>query len=199
MCAALALAPAALTFADELSETGEFLDGVAAIVNEGVVLKSQLREQMRMIVENANAAGQSLPPIDTLQDIVLERLIVTEVQLQRADRMGLQISDQALNEYIANIAEAQDIAFEDMPEELRKDGIDYATFRSQLRDDITVNELRRMEVSRSINVSENPMRMCESSQSELTTTLPSRSTMHISTSLSLMRREAPILARRSST
>ncbi len=160
MCAALALAPAALTCADELSETGEFLDGVVAVVNEGVVLKSQLREQMRMVIQNANAAGQSLPPAETLQDIVLERLIMAEVQLQRAARMGLQISDQALNEYIANIAQSQNIRFEDMPEALRQDGIDYATFRSQLRDDITVNELRRMEVSRSINVTEREIEMC---------------------------------------
>ncbi len=144
LCAVLSLTPAAVALADQLSDTGEFLDGVAAIVNEGVVLKSQLRDQMAMIIENATASGQSLPPPDTLQEIVLERLIVAEVQLQRADRMGLQISDQALNEYIANIADNEGIRFEDMPEELRKDGIDYATFRSQLREEITVNELRRM-------------------------------------------------------
>ena len=53
LCVSAALAAAPLTVADELSETGEFLDGVAAIVNEGVVLKSQLRDEMSLIMKRA--------------------------------------------------------------------------------------------------------------------------------------------------
>ena len=160
LCAALSLVPAAVTVADELSDTGVFLDGVVAIVNEGVVLKSQLDEQMQLIAENARQTGQTLPPPDVLRDLLLERLITTEIQLQRAQRIGIQISDQGLNEYIANLAQAQGFEFEDMPELLRQDGIEYATFRRQLRDEITVDQLRRMEVSRSINVSEREIEMC---------------------------------------
>ena len=56
LCAFLALSAAPFSMAEELSETGEFLDGVAAIVNEGVVLKSQLRDEMAM-----NRSGWSSP------------------------------------------------------------------------------------------------------------------------------------------
>lgn len=157
---ALAIAPAAFSTAEELSETGEFLDGVAAIVNEGVVLKSQLAEQLTVITENARRTEQSLPPPNVLQEIVLERLIVAEIQLQRADRIGMQVSDQMLNNYIANIAQTQGIAFEDMPELLAKDGIKYADFRRQLREDVTIEQLRRMEVGRMINVSEREIESC---------------------------------------
>lgn len=159
LCACCALAPA-LVSAEELSQTGQFLDGIAAIVNEGVVLKSQLIEQMETITARAREQQLPLPPADVLEQQVLERLVLTEIQLQRADRIGLQVSDQMLNEYIANIAATNNVAFEDMPRLLAEDGVDYATFRRQLRDDITVEQLRRIEVGQSINVSEREIRMC---------------------------------------
>ena len=89
LCAVAAIAAAPLTVADELSETGEFLDGVAAIVNEGVVLKSQLRDETSLIIKRAQDQGFQLPPANVLQEQVLERLILTEIQLQRADQIGL--------------------------------------------------------------------------------------------------------------
>ena len=154
----LLAAPSA--FADELSETGEFLDGIAAIVNEGVVLKSQMDEQLETIRRNAAAQGMQLPPEDVLVEQVLERLILTEVQLQRAERIGLMISDEMLNESIASIADQNGVAFEEMPALLAKDGLDYSKFRSSLRDEITVSQLRRIEVSQRINVSEREIEQC---------------------------------------
>ena len=154
----LLAAPSA--FADELSETGEFLDGIAAIVNEGVVLKSQMDEQLETIRRNAAAQGMQLPPEDVLVEQVLERLILTEVQLQRAERIGLMISDEMLNQSIASIADQNGVAFEEMPALLAKDGLDYSKFRSSLRDEITVSQLRRIEVSQRINVSEREIEQC---------------------------------------
>ena len=99
---ALAIFSAPVGIAAELSDTGEFIDGIAAIVNEGVVLKSQLREQTALIIERASRADppMQLPPANILREQLLERLIVTEIQLQRAERIGLQISDQAVNDAI---------------------------------------------------------------------------------------------------
>ena len=102
----IALVAAPVMAADELSETGEFLDGVAAIVNEGVVLKSQFDEQMKTVTERASQQGMQLPPTNVLEEQILERLILNEIQLQRAERIGLvQISDAALNDAIRRIAE----------------------------------------------------------------------------------------------
>ena len=151
-------APAAV--AEELSDTGEFLDGVAAIVNEGVVLKSQLTEQMAVITQRAQEQSMQLPPADVLQEQVLDRLILSEIQLQRAERIGLQVSDQMLNQSIAGIAQQSGIAFEDMPRVLAEDGMDYADFRRSLRDEITIDQLRRIEVGQSINVSEREIEQC---------------------------------------
>ena len=160
LCAVIALLAAPFTAADELSETGEFIDGVAAIVNEGIVLKSQFDEQLATIKQRASAQGVQLPPANVLEEQVMERLILSEIQLQRAARIGLQISDAALNDSIRLIAEQNGGRFEDMPAMLAQDGLDYAQFRRSLRDEITLEQLRRIEVGQSINVSEREVAQC---------------------------------------
>jgi peptidyl-prolyl cis-trans isomerase SurA len=160
LCVAAALAAAPLTSADELSETGEFLDGVAAIVNEGVVLKSQLRDEMSLITRRAQEQGFQLPPPNVLQEQVLERLILTEIQLQRADQIGLSVSDQMLNDSIARMAQQAGIPFEQMPAALAADGIDYADFRRGMRDEITLEQLRRIMVGQEIDVSDREIEQC---------------------------------------
>ncbi|NNF40740.1 MAG: molecular chaperone SurA [Woeseiaceae bacterium] len=158
MAAVLATTP--LPAAADLSETGELLDGVAAIVNEGVVLRSQFDEQMDLIVERAAQQGMQLPPPAILEEQVLERLILNEVQLQRAQRIGLQVSDAMLNNSIRRMAEQNGARFEDMPALLARDGVDYADFRKSLRDEITLEQLRRIEVGQRINVSDREVEQC---------------------------------------
>ena len=132
--------------AQELSETGVFVDGVAAIVNEGVVLKSELNRQQDLIIMRATQQGIELPPAHLLREQVLERLIIEEIQMQRADRIGIQISDQMLNTAIARIAENAGFRFEDMPAILAQEGIRYADFRRQFRDEVTLEQLRQIDV-----------------------------------------------------
>lgn len=160
LCAIVALSAAPAVAAEELSESGEFLDGVAAIVNEGIVLKSQLRDQLAMILRQADTQQIQLPPANVLQDQVLERLILGEVQLQRAARIGLHVSDQILNQAIERVAQQNDVRLEDMPALLAKDGINYADFRRDLRDEITLEQLRRIDVGQRINVSPREIEQC---------------------------------------
>ncbi len=160
LCVAAALAAAPLTVADELSETGEFLDGVAAIVNEGVVLKSQLRDETSLIMKRAQDQGFQLPPANVLEEQVLERLILTEIQLQRADQIGLSVSDQMLNDSIARMAQQAGIPFDQMPAALAADGIDYADFRRGMREEITLEQLRRIMVGQEIDVSDREIQQC---------------------------------------
>lgn len=154
----MALAVAPLAVAEELSSTGEFIDGIAAVVDDGVVLKSQLAEQTEMILSRAEAENIPLPPASELQEQLLERLIITEVQLQHAQRVGLRISDQMLNSSIENIAQQNGVKFEDMPALLAAEGVDYAKFRRDLRDDITLEQLRRAVVD--VDWSDRELEMC---------------------------------------
>jgi len=162
LCALTAILAATAATSEELSETGEFLDGVAAIVDEGVVLKSQLRNQVALIIERAGKADppMPLPPPDELRQQLLERLIMTEIQLQRASRIGLQVSDQMLNDAIARIAASNGAAFEDMPALLAADGIEYPTFRRELREEITLDQLKRIDVGQRITVSPREIEQC---------------------------------------
>ncbi len=159
LCAFLA---APTTLAAELSDTGEFIDGIAAIVNEGVVLKSQLREQTARIIRRAGESDppMQLPPANVLRDQLLERLILNEIQLQRAEMIGLQISDAVLNQQVAAIAEQNNVRFEDMPVMLARDGIDYAEFRREMREEITLEQLRRIDVGQRISVSPREIQQC---------------------------------------
>ncbi len=148
--------------AAELSETGEFLDGVAAVVNEGVVLKSQLRASTALIIERASKADPplQLPPPDVLREQLLERLIMQEIQLQRAERIGLQISDQMLNQAIEQLAASNGVTFADMPAIMAADGVDYSAFREEFRDEMTLEQLRQIEMGRRIQVSPREIEQC---------------------------------------
>ena len=160
LCACIALAAAPLTLAEELSSTGEFVDGIAAIVDDGVVLKSQLAEQTEMVIQRAEAQDIPLPPANELRDQLMERLILTEVQLQRAQRIGLRISDQMVNEAVGRIAEQNGVKFEDMPAILAADGIDYSKFRRDLHEEITLEQLKRADVGGRIAWSDRELAMC---------------------------------------
>ena len=153
---------APIVVADELSETGEYLDGVAAVVNEGVVLKSQFDKQLALVKERAGEQNMQLPPDDVLHEQILERLIVAEIQMQRADQIGLvgQVSDQYINASIQRLADSNGIRFEDMPAMLAEDGVNYAEFRESMREEIILNELKNIEVLRSIRVSEREIAQC---------------------------------------
>jgi len=145
---------------EDLSETGQFLDGVAAIVNEGVVLRSDLMRQIELIQVRADSGEFTLPPMDVLTEQLLERLIVEEIQLQRADRVGIQISDQMLNQAIANIADAQGVPFEQLPAIMETQGINYGEYRREMRRQMVLDQLRRIEVVGRITVSPREVDQC---------------------------------------
>src|SRR5690242_5682273 len=98
-CLALLLLAPTLSFAQtrELSSRGELLDRVVAIVGDGVILLSQLDAETDRISARLRQQKTELPPRGVLRRQVLERLIAQEVQLQRADRVGIKVSDEMLN------------------------------------------------------------------------------------------------------
>ena len=160
LLASLTLLAALPVSGDELSETGEFIDGIAAIVNEGVVLKSRVFEQIDAITERARQQGLQLPPREVLVDQILEQLIVEEIQMQRADRIGIQISDQVLNTALANLGAQNGIPFEQLPQTLAAEGIDYGLYRREMRTQLTLDQLRQIDVVRRISVSPREVEMC---------------------------------------
>ncbi len=150
--AAVILPSGALGQTRELSDTGMLLDGVAAIVNDGVVLKSELESETRKIIERLRASGTQVPPANQLLPQVLERLVIQRVQLQRAERVGLRVPDEALNQALASIAQRNNVSLTELPEALAQQGIEYSAYRSELRNQLTVEQLRQRDVLARISV-----------------------------------------------
>jgi peptidyl-prolyl cis-trans isomerase SurA len=161
LCATLAVVASVVPLsAEELSTTGDMLDGIAAVVNEGVVLKSELDLQMETIKLRAQDQGMQLPPTSVLQEQVLESLVMKQIQLQRADRFGIQVSDQMLNETIAGVAEQAGFKFEDMPRVLAEDGVSYAAYRQEMREQMILEQLKRIDVVGRISVAPREINQC---------------------------------------
>ncbi len=151
--ASLVLATAASAQTRSLYDRGLMLDRVAAVVNDGVVLRSELDEQLLLIVERLRAQGVEMPPADVLREQVLERLILQEIQLQRANRAGIRINDENLNQALADVAQRNGIALAQLPAALAEQGIDYGSYRENVRKEMTLQVLQQRDVIQRINVS----------------------------------------------
>lgn len=150
---ALFAAQAAVAQTREASSSGELLDRVAATVNEGVVLTSELDEQMAIVVDRLRAQKLDLPPQNVLRQQILDRLVLQELQMQRADRAGIKVSDETLNNALNDVAESNHIKLADLPNALASQGIDYASYRDNIRKELAMQILRQRDVIQRINVS----------------------------------------------
>jgi peptidyl-prolyl cis-trans isomerase SurA len=151
--AGIAVNTASLAQTRELSTRGELVDRVAAVVGEGVVLTSQLDNEVDRITARLRENKTELPPRNVLRKQVLERLIVQEIQMQRAERIGMRVNDEMLNESLQEVAQRNKITFTELPGALQAQGIDYRDFRDDMRRDITLQMLRQRDVLAHINVS----------------------------------------------
>jgi peptidyl-prolyl cis-trans isomerase SurA len=147
-----ALSVATFASTKELSTHGVLLDKVVAVVNDGVVLESELASQTYEIEARLREQKVSLPPGEVLRSQVLDRLILEEIQAQHADRAGIKISDEQVNAAMSDIAKRQNITLEQLPERLAADRIDYAQYRNDLRREIARQILRQRDVISRINV-----------------------------------------------
>lgn len=137
----------------ELSSSGALLDRIAAIVNEGVVLQSEVDRQTELVMKRLAEQNQNVRWREVRKQ-VLERLIVNQIQLQRAERLGIRVSDEMLNAALARVAQANNIPFARLPEVLASEGVDYGIYREQMRKEMIIEQLTQRDVVRRINVTE---------------------------------------------
>lgn len=136
----------------DLSDTGVLLDGVAAVVNDGVVLLSELDEQTKLIVQRLREENTDLPPREVLIPQILERLVISELQLQRAAQGGITVPDSMLNRALADVARRNGTTLGQLPQLLAADGVDYNAYRKEMRQQLIVEQLRQREVISRISV-----------------------------------------------
>jgi peptidyl-prolyl cis-trans isomerase SurA len=137
----------------DISVHGELLDRIAAVVNDGLVLKSELDEQMSSVEKRLAEQKVELPSQSVLRQQVLDRLVLQEIQLQRAKHVGLTITDEQLNGALQEIAARNKIPFDQLPTALAAQGVDYKQYRESMRKELTLSTLRQRDVIAHINVS----------------------------------------------
>ncbi|EBE9527742.1 peptidylprolyl isomerase SurA [Salmonella enterica subsp. enterica serovar Montevideo] len=130
----------------------QVVDKVAAVINNGVVLESDVDGLMQSVKLNAGQAGQQLPDDATLRHQILERLIMDQIILQMGQKMGVKITDEQLDQAIANIAKQNNMTMDQMRSRLAYDGLNYSTYRNQIRKEMIISEVRNNEVRRRITV-----------------------------------------------
>ncbi len=139
--------------ASPLHAQRQVLDKVVAIVDEGVVLQSELDARLEEVRANAMAAGQPLPPAAELRSQIIEALIVESLQIQLADRMGIRYDDDTINNVMQNIAQQNNMSFDEYVTALETAGR-YLSTREQIRKELTMRELQRGMVNRRINITD---------------------------------------------
>jgi peptidyl-prolyl cis-trans isomerase SurA len=105
-----------------------------------------------LIVNRLKAENTQLPPMNILREQILERLVVTQIQLQRAERAGITVPDELLNRALSDIAQRNGTTLSALPGLLAQDGVDYGAYRKEMREQLIVERLRQIEVTARIGV-----------------------------------------------
>ena len=130
------------------------LDRIIAIVNEDVIMQSELESKVRTVRGQMQQQGARLPPPSILERQVLDNLVQNRIQLQLASRTGIRVDDETLNRTISNIAAENQVSLTQFREILEQDGYRFEQFRENIRNEITLSRLRQRQVENRIVVTE---------------------------------------------
>ncbi|MCW5618057.1 MAG: peptidylprolyl isomerase [Nitrosomonas sp.] len=130
------------------------LDQIVAIVNEEVITLNELDNAVTTAKKNLIQQGIEPPESDSLQNQVLETLIIKSIQLQHAKEIGMSVSDSELDETIRRIADENQLTLQEFYAVLEQDGISYNKFRQDIRDEMIMVRLKERQISSQVNVTE---------------------------------------------
>lgn len=130
------------------------VDRIVAVVEDDVILQSELNDAVAAIQQQyANQPGQ-LPPIDVLRRQVLDRLILMKLQLQRADDQGIRVSDSDVDQAVQAVAAQNKMSPDQLRAAVEQSGMSYASYRQQLHDQLVVQKLHQNVVRDSVTVTD---------------------------------------------
>lgn len=131
----------------------EMLDRVAVIVNDGVILQSEVDNMLAQIKRNAAEQNLNLPSDEVLQVQAIDRLVLQEIQLQIARRGGIEVSDAQLEQTLNGIARESNISVDQLRDEITKLGATWQTYRESIRREMIIGELQRNAVRDRVYIS----------------------------------------------
>ncbi|HBM82646.1 MAG TPA: molecular chaperone SurA, partial [Halieaceae bacterium] len=136
----------------------QILDQVVAIVDDDVIMASELRERVAAITQSLEARGVEMPPEDVLIRETLDRLILESIQLQLGNRVGARISDAQLNQAMERVAAQNRMSLADFSAALEQQGQSYAAMREQVRREMIIQRVQAGNVNQRIQISEQEVR-----------------------------------------
>lgn len=128
------------------------LDRVIAVVDEGIIMNSELQQRLSLLKQQN--AGAQLPPDNVLRKQVLERMVVESIQLQMADRAGIRISDAQLNDALQRIAAQNGMSLQQFRQAMEAEGTPFNAAREQIRDEMRISRVQRFQVGERVQISE---------------------------------------------
>ena len=128
------------------------IDRILAIVNGDIILKSELEREIATIAQRLNSQGVKLPPAQNLAQQVLEKMILQQLQLQAAEKAGIIIDEPTADRALQRIAKRNNLSLSAFKQALTAQGIDYLTFRENLKKEIVLEKLKIKKVENKVNV-----------------------------------------------
>ena len=132
----------------------EVLGKIAAVVEDDVILEQELDKEVAVIAQRIQASNTPMPPESVIRKQVLEKLIIDKLQRQLAEKAGINVTEEMLNNSAADIASRNNMSLESFREELQKQGLSYKQFLENMRNEIIINQLRGREIGARIKVTE---------------------------------------------
>ena len=145
------------------------IDRIIAIVNDDVIVSSELDQRIAQVKKQLQGTGNQAPPYQILQKQVLERLVIERLQIQVATQTGIFITEEDLNATISGMAQRSGLSLRDFRDAIRQDGYDYALFREQIREQLLIARARQLHINDRIFVSERDVDNFLSMQAKLGT------------------------------
>jgi peptidyl-prolyl cis-trans isomerase SurA len=138
----------------QLQAEQRLLDRVVAVVGEEALMESELQDRMQMVRSQIADRGLRVPPDEVLREQVMERLVIDTIQLQLAEENGLRIDEQTLSGTIDRIARQNNMTRNQFRQAIENDGMTFAAFREQIRQEMLISQVRQRQVGQRIQVSQ---------------------------------------------
>ncbi|MFO8156352.1 MAG: peptidylprolyl isomerase [Pseudomonadota bacterium] len=132
----------------------EVLERIVAVVNEDVILQSELEREIDSTIGEIRRQGSTPPPRDQLRSWVLDQLIVKKLQLQLAQQNRIEVDDVTLNRALEDIAGRNNMNLSEFRQVLEREGIPYETFREDIREELIISQLQQRQLQQDVQVSE---------------------------------------------
>ena len=130
------------------------VDRIAVIVNDGVVLESDIQLKIKNFKKEAAISGARVPSEKDLRDEIIEALIIEELQLQIADKAGIKISDEELNVTVKRVAQQNELTIEEFIQSIEDEGDSYELVRDEIKRSLKINRVQQGRVQNRISITQ---------------------------------------------